>query len=52
MKKPQTIAESFIRPAAIPMTRAMHGEKIASTLETILLSNDTMGLIDRVKRTF
>ena len=62
-KKPHTIAESLIRPAAIAMTRAMHGEKIASTLETIPLSNDTMArrigemandikeqLIDRVKK--
>ena len=64
-KKPHTIAESLICPAAIAMIRAMHGEKIASTLETILLLNDTIGwcihymandiknqLMDRVKKTF
>ena len=42
-KKPHTIAESLIRPAAIAMTRATGGQKIAGTLQTIPLSNDTMG---------
>ena len=60
--KSPILSQSLIRPAAIAMTRAMHGEKIASTLETIPLS-DTMArrigemandikeqLIDRVKK--
>ncbi len=42
-KKAHTIAESLIRPAAVAMTRAMHGEKISNTVLTIPLSNDTMG---------
>ncbi len=42
-KKPHTIAVDPIRPTAIAMTGAMHGEKIAKTLETIPLSNDTVG---------
>ena len=37
-KKPHTIAESLIRPAAVAMTRAVHGEKISNTLLTIPLS--------------
>ena len=41
-QKPHTIAESLILPAAIAMTTAMHGEKIASVLKQIRLSNDTM----------
>ncbi|KAK5863610.1 hypothetical protein PBY51_000631 [Eleginops maclovinus] len=41
-QKPHTIAESLILPAAIAMTTAMHGEKIASVLKQIPLSNDTM----------
>ena len=41
-QKPHTIAESLIIPAAIAMTTAMHGEKIASALKQIPLSNDTM----------
>lgn len=36
------MAESLILPAAIAMTRAMHGEKIASMHETIPVSNDTL----------
>ncbi len=62
-KKAHTIAESLIRPAAVAMTRAMHGEKISNTLLTIPLSNDTVGrriqdmandikdqIIDRVRK--
>ena len=41
-QKPHTIAESLILPAAIAMTTAMHGEKIASALKQIPLSNDTV----------
>uniref|UniRef100_A0A8C5CF82 DUF4371 domain-containing protein n=1 Tax=Gadus morhua TaxID=8049 RepID=A0A8C5CF82_GADMO len=41
-QKPHTIAESLILPAAIAMTLAMHGEKIASALKQIPLSNDTV----------
>ena len=41
-QKPQTIAESLILPAAIAMTTAMHGGKIASALKQIPLSNDTV----------
>ena len=37
-----TRLRSLIRPAAIAMTRAMHGEKISNTLLTIPLSNDTL----------
>ena len=62
-QKPHTIAESLILPAAIAMTTAMHGEKIASALKQIPLSNDSMSkrinelandmkwqLIERVKK--
>lgn len=62
-KKAHTIAESLVRPAAVAMTKAMHGVKTSNTLLTIPLSNDTIGrriqdmandikdqLIDRVKK--
>lgn len=41
-QKPHTIGENLILPAAIAMTSAMHGEKIASALKQIPLSNDTI----------
>nr|XP_055066247.1 SCAN domain-containing protein 3-like [Misgurnus anguillicaudatus] len=41
-KKPHTIGETLIKPAAVAMCRAMHGEKIASELMTVPLSNDTV----------
>lgn len=44
-EKPHTIDESLVHPAAIAMTRAMHSEKIASTLETIPLSMTQCGSI-------
>lgn len=62
-KKPHTIGETLIRPAAFAMTRAMHSEKIASALNAIPLSNDTISrriddmasdikcqLIERIKK--
>ncbi|XP_052002455.1 zinc finger BED domain-containing protein 5-like [Xyrauchen texanus] len=39
-KKPHSIGETLIKPAAVAMCRAMHGEKISSELMTVPLSND------------
>ncbi len=41
-KKPHKIGETLIKPAAVAMCRAMHGEKIANELMTVPLSNDTV----------
>lgn len=41
-KKPHTIAETLIMPAAIDMCREMFGEAWASKLKTIPISNDTI----------
>jgi len=41
-KKPHTIAETLIMPAAIDMCREMFGEALASKLKTIPISNDTI----------
>ena len=40
--QPHTIAESVILPAALDMVRTVLGEKEASKLRTIPLSNDTV----------
>uniref|UniRef100_A0A8C6S835 HAT C-terminal dimerisation domain-containing protein n=1 Tax=Neogobius melanostomus TaxID=47308 RepID=A0A8C6S835_9GOBI len=62
-KKPHTIGETLIKPAAIAMSRAMHGHKLARELESVQLSDGTISrritdmaqdiksqLIDRVKK--
>lgn len=62
-KKPHTIRETLIKPAAIAMSRTMHGDKQAQELEAVPLSNRTISrritdmaqdikrqLIDRVKK--
>lgn len=62
-KKPHTIGETLIKPAAIAMSRAMHGYKLARELESVPLSDGTISrritdmaqdiksqLIDRVKK--
>ncbi|XP_076054451.1 zinc finger BED domain-containing protein 5-like [Oratosquilla oratoria] len=41
-KEAHTIGEDLIKPAAVAMCRAMHGEKVAGDLDTIPLSNDTV----------
>ena len=41
-KEAHTIGEYLIKPAAVAMCRAMHGEKVARDLDTIPLSNDTV----------
>uniref|UniRef100_A0A8C4TH09 HAT C-terminal dimerisation domain-containing protein n=1 Tax=Erpetoichthys calabaricus TaxID=27687 RepID=A0A8C4TH09_ERPCA len=41
-KKPHTIAETLIMPAAIDMCREMFGKALASKLKTIPISNDTI----------
>ncbi len=41
-KKPHTIGETLIKPAAIAISRAMHGDKLARELESVLLSNGTV----------
>ena len=41
-KKPHTIAETLIMPAAIDMCREMFGEALASKLKTIPLSDGTI----------
>ncbi|CAL9691707.1 unnamed protein product [Knipowitschia caucasica] len=42
-KKPHTIGESLIKPAAIAMSRIMHGDKQAAELEQVPLSDGTIG---------
>ncbi|XP_064101718.1 zinc finger BED domain-containing protein 5-like [Macrobrachium nipponense] len=42
-KKSHTIGEELIKPAALAMCRAIHGEKMARELESIPLSNNTVG---------
>ncbi|GAA6085321.1 SCAN domain-containing protein 3-like [Tachysurus ichikawai] len=62
-KKPHTIGETLIKPAAIVMSRVMHGDKLATELEQVPLSDGTVSrritdmaqdikckLIDRVKK--
>uniref|UniRef100_A0A8C1YEQ7 Uncharacterized protein n=1 Tax=Cyprinus carpio TaxID=7962 RepID=A0A8C1YEQ7_CYPCA len=62
-KKPHTIGETLIKPAAIVMSRVMHGDKLAAELEQVPLSDGTVSrritdmaqdikcqLIDRVKK--
>ncbi|XP_073667603.1 SCAN domain-containing protein 3-like [Paramisgurnus dabryanus] len=62
-KKPHTIGETLIKPAAIVMSRIMHGDKLAAELEQVPLSDGTVSrritemaqdikcqLIDRVKK--
>ncbi len=41
-KKPHTIAESLIRPAAMAICRTMFGDKYASDIEQIPLSDNTI----------
>ncbi len=41
-KKPHTIGETLIKPAAVAMCRVIHGEEIANELMTVPLSNDTV----------
>nr|XP_040582287.1 SCAN domain-containing protein 3-like [Lepeophtheirus salmonis] len=61
-KKPHTIGKTLIKPAAIAMSRAMHGDKLARELESVPLSNGTIArritdmaqdimcqLVDRIK---
>ncbi len=62
-KKPHTIRETLIKPAAIAKSRAMHGDKLARELESVPLSNGTVAqcisdmaqdikcqLVDRVEK--
>ncbi len=62
-KKPHTIGGTLIKPAAIAISRAMHGDKLAHELESVPLSNGTVArrisdmaqdikcqLMDRVKK--
>uniref|UniRef100_A0A3P8SK73 HAT C-terminal dimerisation domain-containing protein n=1 Tax=Amphiprion percula TaxID=161767 RepID=A0A3P8SK73_AMPPE len=62
-KKPHTVGETLIKPAAIAMCRTMHGDKQARELEAVPLSDGTISrhitdmaqdikcqLIDRVKQ--
>ena len=62
-KKPHTIGETLIKPAAVVINRAMHGDKSARDLESVPLSNGTIArritdmsqdikcqLVDRVKK--
>ncbi|XP_064079443.1 zinc finger BED domain-containing protein 5-like [Macrobrachium nipponense] len=42
-KKTHTIGEELIKPAALAMCRAIHGGKMARELESIPLSNNTVG---------
>ncbi|GAA6104710.1 SCAN domain-containing protein 3 [Tachysurus ichikawai] len=41
-KKPHTIGETLIKPAAIVMSRVMHGDKLAAELEQVPLSDGTV----------
>jgi hypothetical protein len=40
-KKPHTIGETLLLPAAMKMCKIMHGEKYGEALKTIPLSNNT-----------
>jgi hypothetical protein len=41
-KKPHTIAETLLLPAAMAMCEIVHGEKYGEALKTIHLSNNTV----------
>jgi hypothetical protein len=41
-KKPHTIGETLLLPAAMKMCEIMHGEKCGEALKTITLSNNTV----------
>ncbi|CAG9785192.1 unnamed protein product [Diatraea saccharalis] len=41
-KKPHSIAEELIKPAAIAMARTVRGDEIAKKLEMVPISNDTV----------
>jgi hypothetical protein len=41
-KKPHTIGETLLLPAAMKMCEIMHSEKYGETLKTIPLSNNTV----------
>uniref|UniRef100_A0A3Q1G3T1 HAT C-terminal dimerisation domain-containing protein n=1 Tax=Acanthochromis polyacanthus TaxID=80966 RepID=A0A3Q1G3T1_9TELE len=41
-KKPHTIGESLIKPAAVAMSRVMHGDKAAAELTQVPLSDGTV----------
>jgi hypothetical protein len=41
-KKPHTIGETLLIPAAMKMCKIMHGEKYGEALKTIPLSNNTV----------
>ncbi|KAE8287209.1 Protein FAM200A [Larimichthys crocea] len=49
-KKPFTIAEELVLPAAVDMCREMIGEAAAKKLLTIPLSNDTVNISDSVSQ--
>ena len=40
--KPHTIEERLVKPAAIDMARLMFGDNVASKLQSVSLSNDTV----------
>jgi hypothetical protein len=41
-KKPHTIGETLLLPAAMKMCKIMHGEKYSKALKTMPLSNNTL----------
>ena len=41
-KKPHTIGETLIKPAAVAISQIMHGDKIADEVKEIPLSADTI----------
>jgi hypothetical protein len=41
-KKPHTVGETLLLPAAMKMCKIMHGEKYGEALKTIPLSNNTV----------
>jgi hypothetical protein len=41
-KKPHTMGETLLLPAAMKMCELMHGEKYGEALKTIPLSNNTV----------
>ena len=41
-KKPHTIGETLIKPAAVAISQIMHGDKIADKVKEIPLSADTI----------
>ena len=49
-KKPHTIGETLIKPAAVAISQIMHGDKIADEVKEIPLSADTADIRRRISK--